>query len=49
MWYGKRVGQGNKNQNTRILASYRGAVRVIPKKSKDGKSKDMEVEIRGYP
>lgn len=28
MWYGKRVGQGNKNQNTRILASYRGGCEV---------------------
>ena len=50
MWYGKRVGQENKNRNTEILASHReGSGRMIPKKSKDGKPKDMEAEIRGYP
>ena len=35
---------------TEILASHReGSGRMIPKKSKDGKPKDMEAEIRGYP
>ena len=28
MWYGKRVGQENKNRNTRILASHRGVWEV---------------------
>ena len=28
MWYGKRVGQENKNRNTEILASHRGGWEV---------------------